>query len=96
MSADDPASAPPGASLVIYDRPTGEILSIHHFSAVQDVPLPPASELHELAVSHALLGTERDPESVGVLAVDSDDITREKVFRVSEEGALVEVTTELL
>ena len=85
----------PAATVVAYDRQTCEGISLHHFAAVEDVPLPAENELHEIALRHAMLDRPRDETAIGILSVEPQQLEPGKAYRVSvDEAVLVEVTTE--
>jgi hypothetical protein len=82
----------PEVSIVVYDRQTGDILTIHHFSTTPRVSLPPEDHLHDVAVRHALLGCSRDRATIATLRVDPRKLIPERQYRVSiKDSVLIEL-----
>jgi hypothetical protein len=82
--------AAPETTFVVYDRTTGEIVLIHHFSATPGVKLPPPEELEELALSHAATEESRAPSSLAAIQVRLDDLKPQTTYKVSPtNGTLI-------
>lgn len=82
-NASTPPAAEPAYSVVVYDAKTGEVLQIHHFSAMPGIELPASEQLHEMALSHAARRHKREPASMRVLKIDVSAIERKRTYRVS-------------
>jgi hypothetical protein len=73
----------PRAAVVVYERGTGQILTVHHFSAVPGVELPDDARLAEIALEAAGPYHAGD---CGTLRVDPERLKPGVAYRVTRDG----------
>jgi hypothetical protein len=73
----------PATTFVVYDRQSGEVVMVHHFSAMPGVPLPEAPELEAIALHHATDGDARNPDGLAAIQVQPGAVEAETEYRVS-------------
>lgn len=61
-------------TLLVFDRATGEIVSVHHMSAAAGTALPDARVLEQHALRTVAAGGKRALHDLGVIAHDARDV----------------------
>lgn len=93
MEESRPTSGPltPERSVVVYDAHSGQIIQIHHFSAMPGAVLPPHRELHDAARREAAKRHARDPDEIAVIDVEPGELRPGTAYRVSVARRVLEV-----
>jgi hypothetical protein len=90
--SNDRSGIEPQATVVLYDRNSGDVLGYHHFSATSGATIPDRKDMEEIAVSSASRDHEEtpiSPEAVATLLVAPGEIEQGKDYRVSADRQLV-------
>jgi hypothetical protein len=80
----------PERTVVVYDARSGQVLRVHHFSAMPGAELPPSAELRHAALLDAARRHGRDPSEMAVIDVERGELRRGVTYRVSEAGHKLE------
>lgn len=72
----------PKHTFVTYDARTGDVVQIHHFSAMPGAKIPPKARLEEIALEQAARKHKREPSSLAVLESSADAFRPKTTYKV--------------
>lgn len=72
----------PKHTFVVYDTRTGDVIQIHHFSAMPGAIVPPKARLEEIALQQAARKHKRELSTMAVLESSPQALQPKTTYRV--------------
>lgn len=72
----------PKHTFVVYDAQTGDVVQVHHFSAMPGATVPPHARLKEIAIEQAAKKHNRDAGDLAVLESEGHALQPKTFYKV--------------
>lgn len=72
----------PKHTFVVYDAQTGDVVQVHHFSAMPGANVPPHARLKEIALEQAAKKHNRDAAGLAVLESEAHALQPKTSYKV--------------